>query len=255
MRAGGDMSATPARVEPAPLEVGEEVLRYLGLDPRNIETHALVLLCERYRLDPLLGHASVIVTKNGPRPYITRDGMLEVAHRSGQLDGITVDEERRSSDGHGFTAYVSVWRKDCAHPFRYGAQCKDDEAQAKQGNGPEMALARAERRALRRAFSIPAYDEIADHQIDIIEADSGAELASAGAAPEEPAPAPLTDETREEISALFIELRMLEPKAQLAYASSVVGRELAAPGHLTEDEGARLVTALRATRELDRRVR
>jgi hypothetical protein len=156
------MTATPVPVQAAAPDMGEKLLRYLGLDPRNVETQALVLLCERYRLDPLLNHAGVILTKNGPRPYITRDGMLEVAHRSGVFDGITVDEERRSSDGKGFTAYVSVWRKDMSHPFRYGAQCKDDESQAKQGNGPEMALARAERRALRRAFNIPAYGDDSD---------------------------------------------------------------------------------------------
>jgi hypothetical protein len=156
------VSSTPVPVPAAAPNVGAEVLRYLGLDPRNIETHALVLLCQRYRLDPLLNHAGVIVTKNGPRPYITRDGMLEVAHRSGVFDGMVVDEERRNSENDGYTAYVSVWRKDMTHPFRYGAQCKDTEPQARNGVGPEMALARAERRALRRAFNIPAYGDDPD---------------------------------------------------------------------------------------------
>jgi hypothetical protein len=138
------------------------VLAYLGLDPQTPETRALVLLCDRYGLDPLLGHASIIGTRGAFRPYITRDGMLEVAHRSGQLDGIVVDELRRNSTGDGWTAYVSVWRKDMSHPFRWGAQCKDREAVAKQGHGPEMALARAERRALKHAFNIPLADEDAE---------------------------------------------------------------------------------------------
>jgi len=147
----------------------ESVLAYLGLDPRSPETKALVLLCDRYRLDPLLGHASIIATKGAFRPYITRDGMLEVAHRSGQLDGIVVDEMRRNTTNDGWTAYVSVWRKDMAHPFKYGAQCKDTELAAKNGNGPEMALARAERRSLKRAFAIPTADSDDVHPVDVVE--------------------------------------------------------------------------------------
>ena len=139
-------------------------LAYLGLDPARPEVHALVLLCRRYRLDPLLGHAAVIAANGGAKPYITRDGMLEIAHRSGRLDGIVVDEERQSE--HGWSATVSVWRKDMSHPFTYKGGCGLDEPQAEQGNGAEMALARAERRALRRAFAIPAYD---DNDDDIAE--------------------------------------------------------------------------------------
>jgi hypothetical protein len=138
----------------------DNTLKYLGLDPASIPAQALVLVCRRYGLDALLGHIDVILTPHGPRIYISRDGMLEIAHRSGVFDGITVDEERRNSDNDGWTAYVSVWRKDMAHPFRYGAQCKDSEPQAKAGNGPAMALARAERRALRRAFNIPVTDDL-----------------------------------------------------------------------------------------------
>jgi hypothetical protein len=139
----------------------ERTLKYLGLEADSIEAQALVLVCKRYSLDPLLGHIDIIKVKGGgTKIYVSRDGMLEVAHRSGVFDGITVDEERRNSDNDGWTAYVSVWRKDMAHPFRYGAQCQDSEPQAKDGNGPAMALARAERRALRRAFNIPVADDI-----------------------------------------------------------------------------------------------
>ena len=146
--------------------VGADTLAYLGLDPRKPEVHALVLLCQRYRLDPLLGHASVIATrKGGPKAYITRDGMLEIAHRSGQLDGIVVDDEHQTDNG-GYSATVSVWRKDMTHPFTYRGGCGHGEPQTEQGNGAEMALARAERRALRRAFAIPAYDDADEPMLD-----------------------------------------------------------------------------------------
>ena len=159
------MATDLARTADQPI-VGADTLAYLGLDPRRPEVHALVLLCQRYRLDPLLGHAAVIAAKGGNKAYITRDGMLEIAHRSGRLDGIVVDEQRQSE--HGWSATVSVWRKDMAHPFTYKGGCGVDEPQAVQGNGAEMALARAERRALRRAFAVPAYDhdDVIDADID-----------------------------------------------------------------------------------------
>jgi hypothetical protein len=162
-------TVVPATTAPTPARADwETVLQYLGLPPNKPETKALVLLCDRYGLDPLLGHARIIATKDNFQPYITRDGMLEIAHRSGQLDGIVVDEQRRSSQNDGWTAYVSVWRKDMTHPFHYGAQCKDTEAQAKAGNGPEMALARAERRALKRAFAIPVTELVEDADVEMV---------------------------------------------------------------------------------------
>lgn len=162
--------------------VAVETLTFLGLDPRRPETRALVLLCERYRLDPLLGHAAIIKTKNGPRPYITRDGMLEVAHRSGELNGIVVDELREGETG--WAARVSVFRKDCEHPFTYAAGCGRDEPQAERGHGAEMALARAERRALRRAFAIPT-DERPDDDVEllVVENEADASVAPTAASP------------------------------------------------------------------------
>ena len=148
----------------AEITVGEDTLRYLGLNPDSVESRALVLLCRRYGLDPLLGEVGVIKTRSGNRVYVTRDGMIKIAHASGQLDGLVVDEQRESD--HGWSATVSVYRKDMAHPFTYKGGCGKDERQAVEGNGPEMALARAERRALRRAFAIPAYDDADDPAID-----------------------------------------------------------------------------------------
>lgn len=163
-----------------------DVLRYLGLDPSNIEARALVLLCSRYRLDPLLGHVAVIRTKHGQKVYVTRDGLLAVAHRSGMLNGIVVEEERRASDDGGWTAIVSVYVKGCEYPFTYGAQCRDTEDPARAGNGPEMALARAERRALRRAFSVPAMGDASD-DLDAI-AEDVIELPEQQSTPEPPRP-------------------------------------------------------------------
>jgi hypothetical protein len=138
--------------------VTHDVIEALGLDRRRPETKALLILAERYQLDPVLGHVAIVKTKNGSKPYITHGGMLEVAHRSGQLDGIVVEEERETENG--WAATVSVYRRDMRHPFTYSAGCGRQEQQGQAGHGAAMALARAERRALRRAFSIPLEGEV-----------------------------------------------------------------------------------------------
>lgn len=153
------MSTELATTTAAEVVVDDDVLRYLGLDRRNPATVAMVRIAQRYGLDPLLGHVSLIKTAEGPKPYITRDGMLDIAHRSGVFDGIETVREHDGETGWGRT--VAVWRKDMSHPFVYSGGCGKQEHAAKRGNGPEMALARAERRALKRAFRIATSDEVA----------------------------------------------------------------------------------------------
>jgi hypothetical protein len=128
------------------------VAAYLGLDPADIKARAVVAVANRYGLDPLLGHVEIVKQK----VYVSRDGLLHVAHQSGVLDGIVVEEQRESENG--YSATVTVWRRDMTHGFTYKGGCGVNEPQAANGYGAEMALARAERRALLRAFDIPAYD-------------------------------------------------------------------------------------------------
>ena len=250
-----------AQREPTPLEVGEETLRYLGMDPRSIDTHALVLLCKRYRLDPLLGHVQLITARGGKaKPYITRDGMLEIAHRSGVFDGLTVDEQRRNTEGNGWTAYVSVWRKDMGHPFRYGAQCKDTEPQAKDGNGPEMALARAERRALRRAFNIPAYDEDGSdagsgvEHVEPVEVGERAVSAPDGNTTESTTPTSallITDLQRLEIVELLVAKGVTDQTEQLRAAGEVLGRPISRASQITFVDADVIIAELRGPDDLE----
>ena len=128
----------------------EQVAKYLGLDPRDPKSHAIVAVARQYGLDPVLKH--VIVIPNGG-VYITRDGLLHVAHKSGQLDGIVVEQEPTlSEDKKEWVARVSVYRRDMTHPFtfpgRYPVGGRNREY------AQEMALKAAEAHALRRAFNV-----------------------------------------------------------------------------------------------------
>ncbi len=123
------------------------VLTALGLNPNSPNTHALLLVCERYNLDPLLKHMVLIKTN----PYVTRDGYLAIAHRSGQFDGMEVLEQGETPTH--FTAKVAVYRRDMGRPFSYVGRFPKSKDMAKE-YGPEMAVKVAEVQALRRAFNV-----------------------------------------------------------------------------------------------------
>ena len=130
------------------------LLKAIGLDKVPPEQRELALaIAKRYELDLLLKHLVLI----DGRPYITRDGLLWVAHRSGQLDGIEVtDPEVVTLAGAGdfWRASCSVYRKDMSRPFTYAGRYP-----TKGGNqrfAPEMAVKVAEVMALRRAFNVSA---------------------------------------------------------------------------------------------------
>lgn len=125
----------------------ELVMKALKLDPRDANTHALLLVCERYGLDPLLKHM-VLIQGN---PYVTRDGYLAVAHASRKFDGMTVDETGETQTH--YTAKVSVYRTDMTRPFTYVGRFPKSKSMAKE-YGPEMAVKVAEVQALRRAFNV-----------------------------------------------------------------------------------------------------
>lgn len=138
----------------------EAIVRYLGLNPSNPADRAAVAVCQRYGFDPVLKHV-VVIPKGGV--YITRDGLLHVAHRSGQLDGIVVEEEPTLDKDTGeWVCRVSVWRKDMGHPFTFPGRYP-----AQGGNrqyAPEMALKTAEAHALRRAFDVTGLPTIDEHK-------------------------------------------------------------------------------------------
>jgi hypothetical protein len=135
-----------------------KVLTYLGLNPSDPKSQAAVSVAQRYDLDPVLKHV-IVIPKGGV--YITRDGLLHIAHRSGQLDGIVVEQEPTlSEDGREWVCRVSVYRKDMGHPFTFPGRYP--VGGGNRDYPQEMALKAAEAHALRRAFDVtglPALDE------------------------------------------------------------------------------------------------
>jgi hypothetical protein len=139
-------------------EADEQMLAYLGLDPRKPADRAAVTVAQHYGLDPLLRHVIVIP---GGGVYITRDGLLHLAHRSGHLDGIVVDQPPTlDRDANEWVAVVTVYRNDQSHGYRFPGRYPVGGKNKQYA--PEMALKAAEAHALRRAFAVtglPTEDE------------------------------------------------------------------------------------------------
>lgn len=152
----------PATMQSTPEKRELALLRAVGLDRAAPEQRELALaIADRYGLDLMLKHLVLIEG----RPYLTRDALLHIAHRSGQLDGMETTEPVLA-DGF-WRATASVFRKDMSHAFTYSGRYPEKGGNAKFA--PEMALKVAESMALRRAFDIaaPSADERWDTEVPV----------------------------------------------------------------------------------------
>lgn len=197
----------------------DEVLKYLGLDARDTATHALVEVCNRYGFDPLLKHVVLIGKGGSKNTYVTRDGLLHLAHQSHQLNGITVVEE--GDTDKEWWAIVEVHRKDMTYPFRYKGRYS--KSGANKAYGPEMAVKCAEVMALRRAFdvSLPTVEE----QWDSVAAPPAAEKPAASVPPPPPPPTP-----KESLEKAREALQPPEPEPAGRFEREVIRRRMTADG-------------------------
>jgi len=150
----------------------QALVQYLGLNPGDPRSRAVVAVCRTYGLDPILKHV-IVIPKGGV--YITRDGYLHIAHRSGQLNGIEVNEEPHlSEDGKEWRCTVTVHRKDMHYGFRFPGRYP--VAGSNRDYAPEMALKAAEAHALRRAFNVSglgaADERVAEDRYAVMDADA-----------------------------------------------------------------------------------
>ena len=168
------------------------LLKAVGLDKAAPEQRQLAIsIAERYGLDLLLKH---LVLVEG-RPYITRDALLHIAHRSGQFDGIEVTTPI-VADGY-WRCSATVYRRDMTHPFTYPGRYPEKGQNAKFAE--EMCIKVAESMALRRAFNVAA--PVVEERWDVdapaeppAPRPTLAERAATRAAEVEPEPVPWTRE-------------------------------------------------------------
>lgn len=123
----------------------------------DAEFELLVHMANKYNLDPLAKQIWCI-KRNPASPALimtSRDGYLEIAHKSGQFDGIehgTIDDEK----GLPIKAWCTVYRKDMSHPFKAEVKYREyvQASPTWQKYPSAMLIKVAEVFALKRAFSI-----------------------------------------------------------------------------------------------------
>jgi hypothetical protein len=133
----------------------ERVFRgMVARETTGAQIDAAIMVCKSLGFNPILQHINLIDGK----VYVTHKGLWHLAHRSGMLDGIEVLAEDETQTH--WTARVAIYRKDMRYPFAFTGRYP--KGGRNKQYGPEMALARAECLALRRAFdvSMPVYEEI-----------------------------------------------------------------------------------------------
>ena len=144
------------RVGPsAPMHVTPEHRQTLrAMIDRNAtdtQLEMLILVANRYDLDPILGHVVLITGK----VFVTHKGLMHKAHTSGQFDGIETTFGR-DEGGAGDWCECRVWRKDMGRPFTgriYLAEYRNNNPVWKQ-YPKAMAAKTAESFILRRAFDV-----------------------------------------------------------------------------------------------------
>lgn len=133
----------------------QEAMTLLGLSGPKNQIELLFLLGEKYQLDVFTKEVTLIPGKG---PFIGVWGRLHIAHRSGRLDGLEMDDEWETDKHH--CVRVVVWHKDMSRPVRVVGRVGKHERK----DWPfEIARARGLRAGLGFAFSIhDAYDATGD---------------------------------------------------------------------------------------------
>jgi hypothetical protein len=139
-----------------------KALNYLGLSPGQPAAQALILVCQRYDLDPLLGHISLYDGK----PYVHYAGYLHIGNSNPHYEG--AECVREWEDGTYNYATVRVHRDD--RKFYAERTGKSRKVKPKKGGGTYVdefadakAFAQAHRRALRLAFNVDHPEPAEDH--------------------------------------------------------------------------------------------
>ena len=124
------------------------------------EFKILLYMARQYGLDPMLKQIWA-VKRNERDPYsifVGRDGMLAIAHRSGQFDGMQsgVVYEGEGKDKHPVSAWCEIWRKDMSHSFKSEVLFSEYDTgfSVWKSNPSAMIIKVVESVGLRKAFSV-----------------------------------------------------------------------------------------------------
>ena len=133
------------------------------------ELKLLMYMSEKYQLDILTRKIWLVKFNNQPAQiYAGRDGFLEIAHRSGQFNGM---ESGTKIVDNKLKGWAIVYRKDMQFPFKVEVDLEEYTTNlALWKSKPKTMLQKvAESQALRKAFSISGFyepSEMSQYELD-----------------------------------------------------------------------------------------
>jgi len=236
-----------------------ELVRAKHKDLSDVEIKHLYHLAGTYGLDP--NKNEIWAVKYGQNPaaiYVGRDGLLGIAHKTGQFAGMetnvlaldksgNIKEVEINIGGKLVGAKCIVWRKDSERPFIVSV--KFDEFNGKRNKWlsmPETMIKKvAEAHALRRAFSI--HGIFVPEEMDQ-ESVGGIETTPEFKKPERKKISELDETTKNKIQEPL--MKMINDLAELTESSveTVIKEELSGKniGDLHQDEARLVYKALTA---------
>jgi hypothetical protein len=132
-----------------------KAIRALGYNPEDPRAHALMLVCQRYNLDPFLKHVSIYKDQG---LYVHAAAYIHLANQHTAYEGYRI--VRQWDDDKRWWAEVEVYRRGWRLPSVGRAssaknkQKKDNKGTYFDEDADEKAVTKALRRALRRAFNV-----------------------------------------------------------------------------------------------------
>jgi len=171
------MESKTVAVEEVRIKVAQELAKR-WLDPNQIKgwlkgykgipeeaqeelSQVIQALYAEYGLRPDLGHIVIL----GDRPYVTREGLLYYAHRTGKITGISVELVEK---GKGFCIVKATVITEGDKRFEaFGDASVENTNRMVSPHLIRMAETRAINRALREAFPIGlcSYEELSEEDV------------------------------------------------------------------------------------------
>jgi len=175
-------SKTPAEYS---AEQMQTIRNICAPDCTDNEFYVFMHLCKTYELDPFLGQIYAIKPKGkAAKIFCGKDGMLAIAHRSGQFNGME-SGTRIDPDGE-IIGWAKVYRKDAEFPFysevRYGEYNQNTSIwQTKKHTMIEKV---AKVHALRDAFTIAGLYTEDEIDVNSLPRRDASSMPSPGAGPD-----------------------------------------------------------------------
>lgn len=147
------IATRPDNVVAMPTSERDRLVRNLILKNATDDQLKLVLaICDRYGFDPLLKHVALI----SGSIYVTRDGLLHVAHSNSAFNGFSRPEYDKDENGKWIVT-LAVYRKDIEHPFwatAYQSEHENPNSPIWRTHGRLMTLKCAQVLGMRLAFDV-----------------------------------------------------------------------------------------------------